>query len=203
MKTKLLPSFFLLSLLFTLFACVEEGGPVDPPEPLPGFKPEAIIYVNGRPWFPATIGLMMNDIEGVAHLAANTSANKGYKKEFTVEVVDDEMDIPDNGYLDYWEVAYPIIANTVYREHTNSRNSNFNHWQSKWNDWAGMRIDSTYVIEGIKYATGEFFATPGNDSLQPIIHDITGLFHHVRVFESHSEMQQYFDRVTELELFED
>lgn len=134
---------------------------------------------------------------------ANTSANKGFRREFTVEVVDENLRMPDNGRLNYWEVVFPMIANTSYKEYKNAGNTESDEWRSFYSNWAGIRVDSLYTIDDITYATGEFFATPGNDSLVPSRQDITGLFDRVRVFGSPSEMRVYYDRVTERERFED
>lgn len=204
METKPQSSFYLLVVLFSLFACSETENPLAP-DPIEGLEPEAIIYLNDRPWFPATIGMVIidTDITGLIRIAANTSGNKGFRRELTVEVIDENLRVPDNGRMNYWEVVFPIIANTTYKEYKNAGNTESDEWRSFYNNWAGIRLDSIYTIDEITYATGEFFATPGNDSLVPSRQDITGLFDRVRVFGSPSEMRVYYDRVTERERFED
>lgn len=196
--------FIASAMCLCLLACEDPQPEIIPPEPIGGLNPEAVMYIAGREWFPATIGLVLQDQSaGQVYLSANSSFNKGYQKKFTLRIDDETISIPDNGHLNYWEVAFPITASVDYRQFRDESNRNSNHWRSHFYDRGGIRVDSTYVEDGVTYASGEFFANPGNGDLLPVVQEITGLFHNVRVFDNHIDQQDYFDRITEIELFED
>ena len=196
---------FLFSLLAAgLFACNNEPEGITPPEPIGGLDPEAVIFLEGQNWFPVTVGVVVNqELESAQiYFSANSSAIKGFQRKFHIRIDDENMQVPSNGFLDYSEIIAPVLAFSDYRVFKDQVNRDSDLWRTHFGDRAGIRIDSTYVTDGVLYSSGAFYALPGNDDLVPRVQEINGLFHNVRVFANGLDMQAYFDRITELELYE-
>lgn len=195
---------FLLMLSVGFLSCKDEPEGITPPEPIGGFDPEAVIFIEGQNWFPVTVGVVINDELEAAqvYFSANSSAIKAFQRKFHIRIDDENIEVPDNGHLDYSEVVAPVLAHSDYRVFKDQANRESDLWRTHFSDRAGIRIDSTYMADGVLYSSGAFFARPGNDDLVPRVQEINGLFHHVRVFANGVDMQAYFDRITELELYE-
>ena len=204
MKTASVRFLFILLLSVGLFACKDEPEVFLPPEPIGGLDPEAVIFIEGQNWFPATVGIVINDQLDAAQIyfEANSSANKGFQRKFHIRIDDENLQIPDNGRLDYIEIVSPVLASSDYRVFRDPSNRVSDLWRTQFSNRAGVRVDSTFVEDGVLYSSGAFIALPGNDILAPRVQEINGLFHNVRVFANGLDMQAYFDRITRLELYQ-
>ena len=189
----------LLTMLFMLLlAGCEVSAPAVKIPPLEGREPEVITWVSGRQWFPATIGLLVNDEVGI-YLEANSSANKGFKRVMRLNIDEEDRHWLPLDTLNLLNTVVPTRVVADYEQFRDSDNLASSKWSASTNDRGGLRITSLEIEDGVLYAAGEFFMSPYDFRDRPDIQEITGIFNNVRVFERRMDMTEYFQHITTLE----
>ncbi len=186
-------------MLLLLAACDVSTPQVNIP-PLEGREAEVITWVSGRQWFPATIGIVVNDSEtGFIYLEANSSANKGYQRSLRLNISESQLEWPALDTLDLLTTELPTVVSVEYEQFRDKDNINSSIWLGNSNDRGGLRITSLEEEDGVLYAAGEFFMTPYIFIDRPDIQEIEGIFNNVRVFDNRNAMAEYFQHITILE----
>ena len=188
-----------MMLLTLLMVSCEVSTPQTRIAPIGGREPEVITWISGQQWFPATIGILVNEEAGYIYLEANSSENKGYKRVLRLNIINEEMEWLPLEPLDLWETDLPTRVTAEYKQFRDKDNVNASRWLADENSRGGLRISGIETEEGVTYAAGEFFMSPYVANDRPDVQEIEGLFNNIRVFETRDEMTAYFNHVTELE----
>ncbi|GAB5524726.1 MAG: hypothetical protein Roseis2KO_25980 [Roseivirga sp.] len=196
-----------LAIFFVLFliAC-SDTVPEEAPEPIEGRTEKAAIWVSEQLWLPTTIGILPGtSAEGgtLIQIQANSSFNKGFRRQVTLTLTGDDFSWPPADTLDLLQNEHPRRIEGRYTQFTNNSNTESDFWVAGRFNLGGIKIYSLTEEDGITYAAGEFYINAGNDDMNPVSQAITSIFEDVRVFSSANEMQQHFDRITALEKFND
>lgn len=197
----LLPAFLLLSLISCGDVLQEEA-----PEPIEGRPEKAAIWISDELWLPTTIAIVPGtngDGGTLIQIQANSSFNKGFRRQVRLTLTGDDFSWPPSDTLDLLQNEHPRRIDGRYTQYTNNSNTKSNFWVAGRFNLGGIKIYSLTEEDGITYAAGELYINAANGDMTPVHQTITSLFEDVRVFNSASEMQAHFDRITAIEAYND
>ena len=169
--------------------------------PIGGRNAEVVTWISGQQWFPATIGILVNDeaVNSYIYLEASSSTNKGYRRILRLNIIDSTRNWLPLEPIDLLETDAPIRVSARYEQFRDKSNRNASVWLADQNSRGGLKITSIETEDGVTYAAGEFFMSPYNFNQRADVQEIEGLFNNIRVFETRAAMDEYFQRINALE----
>lgn len=202
---KTIKPYLAIFFVLLLISC-SDTVPEEAPEPIEGRPEKAAVWISDQLWLPTTIGILPGtSADGVTtiHIQANSSFNKGFRRQVRLTLTGDDFSWPPADTLDLLQNEHPRRIDGRYTQFTNNSNTESDFWVAGRFNLGGIKIYSLTEEDGITYAAGEFYLNVGNDDMSPTSQAVTSIFEDVRVFNSADEMQAHFDRITAIEAYED